>query len=112
VPNVRLERPHVRPYLQEPGANRREVFDDQLKFAIRGSEKKAVKIPRREFSCGSHCTGLFLAAGGKRKRTDSSEGSMKLLTWNACRLLASGREVALVRLLQSTGADIDTITEC
>jgi hypothetical protein len=36
---------------------------------------------------------------------------MKLLTWNACRLLAGGRELALVNLLTSTGADIATITE-
>jgi hypothetical protein len=37
---------------------------------------------------------------------------MKLLTWNACRLLAGGRELALVTLLTSTGADVATITEC
>jgi hypothetical protein len=37
---------------------------------------------------------------------------MKLLTWNACRLLAGGRELALVNLLQSTGADVATVTEC
>ncbi len=37
---------------------------------------------------------------------------MKLLTWNACRLLAGGRELALVNLLTSTGADVATITEC
>jgi hypothetical protein len=37
---------------------------------------------------------------------------MKLLTWNACRLLAGGRELALGNLLQATGADIVTITKC
>jgi hypothetical protein len=37
---------------------------------------------------------------------------MKLLTRNACRLLAEGRELALVNLLQSTGADVATVTEC
>jgi hypothetical protein len=37
---------------------------------------------------------------------------MKLLTWNACRLFAGGRELALVNILTSTGADVATITEC
>jgi hypothetical protein len=37
---------------------------------------------------------------------------MKLLTWNACRLLAGGRELALLNILTSTGADVATITEC
>jgi hypothetical protein len=37
---------------------------------------------------------------------------MKLLTWNACRLLAGGRELALVNILTSSGADVATITEC
>jgi hypothetical protein len=37
---------------------------------------------------------------------------MKLLTWNACRLLARGRELALVNILTSSGADITTIAEC
>jgi hypothetical protein len=37
---------------------------------------------------------------------------MKLLTWNSCRLLARGRELALVNLLTSTGADVTTNTEC
>jgi hypothetical protein len=37
---------------------------------------------------------------------------MKLLTWNACRLLAGGRELALVNILTSTGVDVATITEC
>jgi hypothetical protein len=37
---------------------------------------------------------------------------MKLLTWNACRLLAGGRELALVNLLQSTGMDVATVIEC
>jgi exonuclease III len=37
---------------------------------------------------------------------------MKLLTWNVCRLLAGGKELTLVNLLQSTGADVATITEC
>ncbi len=37
---------------------------------------------------------------------------MKLPTWNSCRLLAGGRELALVNLLTSTGADVATITEC
>jgi exonuclease III len=37
---------------------------------------------------------------------------MKLLTWNACRLLARNREWALINILTSTGADVATITEC
>jgi hypothetical protein len=37
---------------------------------------------------------------------------MKLLTWNACRLLTGGRELALVNILTSSGADVATITEC
>jgi hypothetical protein len=43
---------------------------------------------------------------------NKGKNSMKLLTWNACRLLAGGRELALVNLLTSTGADVTTITEC
>jgi hypothetical protein len=43
---------------------------------------------------------------------NKGKNSMKLLTWNACRLLAGGRELALVNLLTSTGADVATITEC
>jgi hypothetical protein len=39
------------------------------------------------------------------------KNSMKLLTWNACRLLAGGRELALVNILTSTGAEVATITE-
>jgi hypothetical protein len=42
----------------------------------------------------------------------TGENSMKLLTWNAWKLLARGRELALVNLLTTTGADINTITEC
>jgi hypothetical protein len=34
---------------------------------------------------------------------NKGKNSMKLLTWNACRLLARGRELALVNLLMSTG---------
>jgi hypothetical protein len=105
VPDDPGEVSHV---LQEPGNNRREIFDVHLKVALRGSEKKAENFPRRGFRCGSDRTGLFLAAGGE-KLTDCS---MKLLKWNACRLLARGRELALVNLLQSTGEDISTITEC
>jgi hypothetical protein len=106
VPHVRLETPRVWPevpddpgevshVLQEPGNDRRETdFDEQLKGALRGSEKEATDIPRRGFRYGSDCTGLFLAA-----RKQKSENTMKLLTWNACRLLAGGRELALVNLL-------------
>jgi hypothetical protein len=43
---------------------------------------------------------------------NKGKNSMKLLTWNACRLLAGGRELALVNLLTSTGADVATITKC
>jgi exonuclease III len=46
----------------------------------------------------------------RKKKTGNN--TMKLLTWNACRLLARGRELALVNLLTSTGADVATITEC
>ena len=45
-------------------------------------------------------------------REEKAGDTMKLLTWNACRLLAGGRELALVNLLTSTGADVATITEC
>jgi hypothetical protein len=37
---------------------------------------------------------------------------MKLLKWNTCRLLAGGRELDLVNILTSSGAEFDTITEC
>jgi hypothetical protein len=37
---------------------------------------------------------------------------MKLLTRNACRLLAGGRELALINILTSSGAYVATITEC
>jgi hypothetical protein len=93
--------------LQEPGNDRREIdvdVNEQLKGA---SEKEATNILRRGLRCGSDCTGLFLAAGKQK-----SESSMKLLSWNACRLLAGGRELALVNLLQANGADIATIIEC
>jgi exonuclease III len=46
----------------------------------------------------------------REKKT--GENTMKLLTWNACRLLAGGRELALVNILMSSGADVATITEC
>jgi hypothetical protein len=107
VPHVRLETPQVRPEVlvdpgevshaqQEPGDDRRETDDRQLKGALRGSEKEDTNIPEKEFRCGSECTGLFLEAKEKQK----SEKSMKLFRWNACRLLAGGRELALVNLLQ------------
>jgi hypothetical protein len=106
VPDDPGEVGHVQ---QEPGHNRRETDDGQLKGALRGSKKGGTNIPLgRDFMCGSECVGLFLAAKEKQK----SEKSMKLLTWNACRLLAGGRELALVNLLQATGADIPTISEC
>jgi hypothetical protein len=72
--------------LQEPGDDCREIFDDHhLKVTLRGSEKKTRNFPRKGFRCGSDRTGLFLAAGGEKKPDGNS---MKLLTWNACRLLA------------------------
>jgi hypothetical protein len=46
------------------------------------------------------------------KEKKPGKSSMKLLTWNACRLLAGERELALVNLLTTTGADVATITEC
>jgi hypothetical protein len=96
--------------LQEPGDDSREIFDDHhLKVPLRGSEKRAKSFPRKGFRCGSNRTGLFLAAGGEKKPDGNS---MKLLTWNACRLLAVGRQLALVNILQSTGADVATVTEC
>jgi hypothetical protein len=99
-PHVRLETPHVQPevpnnpgevdnVLQEPGDNCREIFDDHhLKVPLRGSEKRAKNFTRKGFRCGSDRTGLFLAEGGEKKPEGNS---MKLLTWNACRLLAGGR---------------------
>jgi hypothetical protein len=45
--------------------------------------------------------------GTDRRETDGGllvkSPSMKLLTWNAYRLLAGGSELALVNLLQATG---------
>jgi hypothetical protein len=46
----------------------------------------------------------------REKKTGKND--IKLLTWNACKLLAGGRELALVNILTSTGADVATITEC
>jgi hypothetical protein len=46
----------------------------------------------------------------REKKT--GDNTMKLLTWNACRLLAGGRELALINILTSSGADVATITEC
>jgi hypothetical protein len=43
---------------------------------------------------------------------NKGKNSLNLLPWNACRLLAGDRELALVNLLTSTGADVATITEC
>jgi hypothetical protein len=45
-------------------------------------------------------------------REKTGDNTMKLLTWNSCRLLAGGRELALVNILTSTGTDVATITEC
>jgi hypothetical protein len=38
--------------------------------------------------------------------------SLVLMTWNASRLLSSGRELALSNLLVSSAVDIATVTEC
>jgi hypothetical protein len=38
--------------------------------------------------------------------------SLVLMTWNASRLLSSGRELALTHLLASSSVDITTVTEC
>jgi hypothetical protein len=38
--------------------------------------------------------------------------SLTLMTWNASRLLSSGRELALLHLLTSLDVDIATVTEC
>jgi hypothetical protein len=46
----------------------------------------------------------------REKKT--GDNTMKLLTWNACRLLPGGMELALVNILMSSGADVATITEC
>jgi hypothetical protein len=46
----------------------------------------------------------------REKKT--GDNTMKLLTWNACRSLPGGRELALINILTSTGADVATITEC
>jgi hypothetical protein len=46
----------------------------------------------------------------KEKKT--GKNTMKLLTWNVCRLLAGGGELALVNILTSSGAAVATITEC
>jgi hypothetical protein len=119
VPHVQQETPQVRPkvpddpgevshVLQEPGHDCRETDDGQL-GALRGSEKEGTHIPLwSDFR--SECAGLFLAAKEKQKSEKSL--SMKLLTWNVCRLLAGGRELALVNLLQATGADIATVSQC
>jgi hypothetical protein len=38
--------------------------------------------------------------------------SLILMTWNASRLMSSGRELALLHLLTSSAVDIATVTEC
>jgi hypothetical protein len=45
----------------------------------------------------------------REKKT--GDNTMKLLTWNVCRLLAGGRELTLVNILRSSGVDVATITE-
>jgi hypothetical protein len=110
TPNVQREVPNnpgeVDNFMQEPGNVCREIFDNN---PLRGSEKRVKYFPQKGFRCRSYRTGLFLAAGEEKK---PGRNSMKLLTSNACRLLAGGREFALVNLLTSTGADVTTITEC
>jgi hypothetical protein len=84
--NLPADGPHVRP---ETRHVRREVPDNP------GEVDHVPQEPRD--ICREKKTG---------------KNSMKLLTWNACRLLAGGRELALVNILPSTGADVATITEC
>jgi hypothetical protein len=106
VPDNPGEVSHVQ---HQPGNDRRETNNGQLEGALRGSEKEGTNIPLGgDFR--SECAGLFLAE--KEKQKSEKSPSMKLLTWNAYRLLAGGRELALVNLLQASGADIATISEC
>jgi hypothetical protein len=84
VPHVRQETPEVRP----------EVPDDpgEVSYVLLQEPGDV----RREIN----------------DRQSKSFLSRKLHTWNACRLLAGGRELTLVNLLQATGADIATVSEC
>jgi hypothetical protein len=47
-----------------------------------------------------------------RGLTSTNFPSLTLVTWNACRLLIAGKELALVNLLKATGADVATIKKC
>jgi hypothetical protein len=44
--------------------------------------------------------------------TNQDRKPLVLMTWNASRLLSSGRELALMNLLISSAVDIATVTEC
>jgi exonuclease III len=48
----------------------------------------------------------------RNKPTNHDKKSLVLMTWNASRLLSSGRELALLHLLTSLAVDIATVTEC
>jgi hypothetical protein len=85
--------PHVR---QETRHVRREAPDDP-KEVVHDPEEVDHVPQEPPDSCRDKKTG---------------DNTMKLLTWNACRLLARGKELALVNILTSSGADIATITEC
>jgi hypothetical protein len=44
--------------------------------------------------------------------TNQNRKSLVLMTWNASRLLSSGRELALLNLLISSAVDIATVNKC
>jgi hypothetical protein len=82
-----VDRPHIR---RDTRQVRQEVPDNPR-------EVDHVPQEPRDDSCRDKKTG---------------DNTLKLLTWNACRLLARGRELALINILTCSGADVATITEC
>jgi hypothetical protein len=84
--------PHVH---QETRHVRQEVSDDPKEVVHDPEVVDHVPQEPRD-SCRDNKTG---------------DNTMKLLTWNVCRLLARGRELALVNILTSSATDIATITE-
>jgi hypothetical protein len=53
-----------------------------------------------------------LVVARNRPKHQDKKSSLVLMTWNASRLLSSGRELALLHLLTSSAVDLATVTEC
>jgi hypothetical protein len=108
---------------QEVERRKQEVTADSKKLKKEARYKASVdnlgRLPACPRLCrGKECTGTPCGEVDNlpQERRDvcrekkTGDDTMKLLTWNACRLLAGGRELALVNLLTSTGVDVATIT--